>query len=222
MFKKILVAEDLDAISQSIVASLQKLQIQEIIQVKYCDEAFLKIQKSVLDNNPFELMITDLSFKADHRNTKLKSGRELIDAVKKICPRIKVIAYSIEDKSYLIKSLFKDLDINAYVLKGRNSIVELQNAVENVYLNDNKIMSNDLEYSINNKAILEIEPFDIQILQQLSKGNTVDEISEKFKQEGITPSGISSLEKRIGKLKIYFKANNNVHLISISKDLGLI
>ena len=32
----------------------------------------------------------------------------------------------------------------------------------------------------------------------------------------------SSIEKRINKLKTYFKANDNVHLIAITKDLGLI
>jgi hypothetical protein len=37
----------------------------------------------------------------------------------------------------------------------------------------------------------------------------------------IIPNG-SSIEKRINKLKIYFKANNNVHLIAIAKDLGLV
>ena len=39
---------------------------------------------------------------------------------------------------------------------------------------------------------------------------------------GIIPNGNSSLEKRINKLKTYFKASNNVHLIAITKDLGLV
>ena len=222
MFKKILVAEDLDAISQTIMMSLERFNIPEIDHVKYCDDAIIKIHKSLYEKAPYDLLISDLSFKPDHRNTNLKSGRELIEAVKKIHPEIKIIVYSIEDKSFLIKSLFNDLGINAYVSKGRNSIVELQEAVENIYANKNRILSKDLEYAMNNKAVLEIEPFDIQVLKQLSKGNTVDDISENFKTLGIAPNGTSSLEKRIGKLKTYFKANNNVHLISISKDLGLI
>ncbi|MBC7641859.1 MAG: response regulator transcription factor [Flavobacterium sp.] len=221
MFKKILVAEDLDAISQTIIMSLDRFKIPIIEHVKYCDDAVIKIHKSLYDNQPYDLLITDLSFKPDHRNTNLKSGRELIEAIKKIHPEIKVIVYSIEDKSYLIKSLFKDLGINAFVIKGRNSILELQEAVEKVYASQEKVLSKDLEYALNNPSVLQIEAFDLEILKQLSKGHTVDEISDCFKSLGIAPNGISSLEKRIGKLKIYFKANNNVHLISISKDLGL-
>jgi hypothetical protein len=38
----------------------------------------------------------------------------------------------------------------------------------------------------------------------------------------ISPNGNSSLEKRINRLKIFLKANNNVHLIAIAKDLGLV
>jgi hypothetical protein len=45
---------------------------------------------------------------------------------------------------------------------------------------------------------------------------------KEFKNTGIIPNGSSSIEKRINKLKIYFKANNNVHLIAIAKDLGLV
>jgi hypothetical protein len=56
----------------------------------------------------------------------------------------------------------------------------------------------------------------------LSKGYTIEETGLQFKELGIVPNGISSLEKRIGKLKTYFKANNNVHLISLAKDFGLV
>lgn len=47
-------------------------------------------------------------------------------------------------------------------------------------------------------------------------------IASEFKNKGIMPHGSSSIEKRINKLKIYFKARNNVHLIAIAKDLGLV
>jgi two-component system capsular synthesis response regulator RcsB len=43
-----------------------------------------------------------------------------------------------------------------------------------------------------------------------------------FKHEGISPNSKSSIEKQVSKLKIYFKANNTVHLVAIAKDLGII
>jgi hypothetical protein len=57
-------------------------------------------------------------------------------------------------------------------------------------------------------------------LKLLSNGYILEEISKEFKNTGIIPNGSSSIEKRINKLKIYFKANNNVHLIANAKDLG--
>jgi hypothetical protein len=42
---------------------------------------------------------------------------------------------------------------------------------------------------------------------------------DRFREEGITP--IAKFDwKHINKLKIYFKANNTVHLVAIAKDLG--
>ncbi|MEZ7500680.1 response regulator [Flavobacterium sp. Arc3] len=222
MFKKVLVAEDLDSISITVVQALETLSIQEIEHSKYCDDAFLKIKKALHDNAPYDLLITDLSFKSDHRENKLTCGDELIEAVKQIQPDIKTIVFSIEDKSYRIKSLFNNLGINAYVSKSRTSIPELKIAVENIFKTEEKNVSSKLAYALNDKSLLEIEAYDISLLKLLSNGCTLDEISISFKNSGIIPNGSSSIEKRINKLKIYFKANNNVHLIAIAKDLGLI
>ena len=103
MFHKVLIAEDLDSISTTVIQALEELSIIEIHHAKYCDEALLKIKKAIRDNQPYDLLISDLSFKKDHREVKLLSGEELIDAVKKIQPTIKTIVFSIEDKSYRIK-----------------------------------------------------------------------------------------------------------------------
>jgi two-component system capsular synthesis response regulator RcsB len=222
MFKKILIAEDLDSISITVEQALKELSITEIHHAKYCDDALLKIKKALHDEDPYDLLISDLSFKIDHRTNKLTSGDELIESVKKIQPDIKTIVFSIEDKSYRIKSLFNDLGINAYVSKGRDSIPQLQKAIQSIYSEDEKTLSEEWSHVLRDKSLLEIEAYDITLLKLLSKGFIIDEISSSLKNSGIVPNGSSSIEKRINKLKIYFKANNNVHLISISKDLGLV
>lgn len=224
MFNKVIVAEDLDSINIAVVQALEELEITDIHHVKYCDEAFLKIKKAQIENQPFELLIVDLYFKTDYRENKLHSGEELIAAVKKEQPGIKIIVFSNEDKSYRIKSLFDSLAIDGFVMKGRNSIPELKKAIQNVFNNNNKdkYISPELAAIFRDKTLFEIEPYDIQLLKKLSKGLTQDEISLHFKNESIIPNGNSSIEKRINKLKIYFKANNNVHLIAIAKDMGLV
>lgn len=222
MFNKVIVAEDLDSINIAVVQALEALGIPEIENAKYCDEAFLKIKKAALEQQPFELLITDLSFKTDYRENKLQSGEELIAILKKEQPSLKVIVFSIEDKSYKIKSLINSLGVDGYVMKGRNSIPELQKTIEKVYLNNDKHLSKALAHNLSAKRLIEIEAYDIQLLSALASGLTQDEIALTFKKDAIIPNGTSSIEKRINKLKIYFKANNNVHLIALAKDLGLI
>jgi DNA-binding NarL/FixJ family response regulator len=222
MFKKVLVAEDLDSISITVGQVLEELSISEIHHAKYCDEAFLKVKKAIFDDAPYDLLISDLSFKMDHRDTQLTSGDELLAAVKKVQPDLKTIVFSIEDKSFRIKSLFNDLDINAFVSKGRNSIPELKKAIQSVFENDTKILSPELSYALRDKSLIEIETYDILLLKSMCRGLTLDETALDFKNSGVIPNGSSSIEKRINKLKIFFKANNNVHLIAIAKDLGLV
>lgn len=222
MFKKVLVAEDLDSISIAVIQVLEDLKVPIIHHVKYCDDGLLRIKKALLDNDPYDLLITDLSFKTDHRKVNLNSGEDLVEAANEFQPKLKKIVFSIEDKSYRIKSLFSDLGINAYVSKGRNSINELRKAIEGTYRNEEKILSSDLSFTFNDKALIEIESYDISILKLLAQGYILENISNEFKASSITPNGTSSIEKRINKLKIYFKANNNVHLIAIAKDFGLV
>jgi len=222
MFQKVLVAEDLDCISMGMVQVFAELSINEIHYANCCDDAFLKVKKAFQDNVPYDLLISDLAFKSDCWMNTLISGDELISAVKKIQPEIKTIVFSIEDKSYKIKSLFDDFGINSYVSKGRNSTPHLKKAIESIYSKDEKYVPRELYPILGSKSLTEIESYDISVLNALSKGMPLNEIAFEFKNSGIIPNGSSSIEKRINKLKIYFKARNNVQLIAMSKDLGLV
>jgi len=222
MFQKVITTDDLDSINIAVIQALQELGIPDIQFAKYCDEAFLKIKKEQMDNKPFDLLISDLSFKTDHRNEKLQSGEELIRAVKIAQPNLKVLVFSIEDKTHRIKNLIENEGINGYVLKGRNSIPELKKAIQSIYSDDSIFISSIIANQIGDKSLFEIENYDIELLKSLSKGFTQDEIGLQFKNNEIAPCGSSSIEKRINKLKIFFRANNNAHLIAITKDLGLI
>lgn len=221
MFKKVLVAEDFDSINIAINQTLNTLDVTEINNAKYCDDALLIIKKALQDNEPFDLLICDLSFKTDHRKVTLTSGEDLIEKVRHIQPNIKVIVYSIEDKNFRVKSLFHNLKINAYVHKGRKSITELKVAIKTILQEDKTYISPQMAPILQDKVIYEIDNFDVQLIKQLATGIAQDQIETKFKELGITPNSKSAIEKRLGKLKDYFKANNTVHLIAIAKDLGI-
>ena len=221
MFKKVLVAEDMDSISEGLNSTLQSMGITNIHHAKYCDDAFLKIKKAKQDQEPFDLLISDLSFVEDHRKQQLTSGDDLAVAVKKELPKLKTIIFSIEDRKQRIKNLINKVGVNAFVCKGRNGLTELTKAVEVVY-NNKSFISKEIANKINNKEIFEITDYDIKILKYLSKGYNHNEISEIFKTKNIKPFSLSTLEKRINKLKTYFKAKNSIHLIAKTKDSGLI
>ncbi|KUJ60840.1 transcriptional regulator [Flavobacteriaceae bacterium CRH] len=222
MFKKVIIAEDLDAMNLGIQQVLKDLNIEDFQHSKFCDDAFLKIRAAINQNQPYDLLISDLSFKTDHRKADIANGDELIEKVRLLQPDIKIIAYSVEDKSYRIKSLFENAGVDAFVLKGLNSIEELKKAIHLVSTSDQKYISPEVASALQEKNNYEIDDVDIKILKYLSAGTSQDEIIELFKNSDIKPNSKSAVEKRLSKLKDFFKANNTVHLVSITKDMGII
>ncbi|TDP57772.1 response regulator [Flavobacterium dankookense] len=221
MYKKVLIAEDFDSINIAVKQTLENLGVQEIQYAKYCDDAILKLKKALQDDQPFDLLISDLSFVEDYREVTIASGEELIQAIKEIQPEIKVIVYSVEDKPYIIKTLFDEAQINGYVKKGRNSISQLKTAIETL-LYGKTFISPELAHALQDKTGKEIDSYDITLLSHLANGVAIEEMETLFKHLNITPNSKSTIEKRVAKLKDYFKANNNIHLIAITKDLGII
>lgn len=222
MFKKVIIAEDLDAMNLGIQQVLKDLNIVNFQHSKYCDEALLKVRKAIQDNEPYDLLISDLSFKTDHREVKIANGDELIQKVRELQPNIKIIAYSVEDKNYRIKSLFDNAGVDAFVSKGLNSIEDLKKAINLLYTSNEIFISPEVASALQEKNNYEIDETDIKILQYLSAGTSQDEIIEIFKNSDIKPNSKSAVEKRLSKLKDFFKANNTVHLVSITKDMGII
>jgi len=222
MFKKVLIADDIDSINLGII-SLLKNKAEIIHHARYCDEAILKIKNAKrIENAPYDLLISDLSFVSDHRLAKLKSGEELIAHAKKEQPDIKIIAYSIDIRKFRIKALFENLAVDAFVSKGREGSAELLNAIKTIHDSNTRYISPHLAHLLNDSSVLEIDENDIEILQFLSRGFGQDEIAKKLQSIGKSSSSLSSVEKKINKLKLVFKAKNLVHLVSITKDMGLI
>ncbi|MEN2401507.1 response regulator [Flavobacterium sp. MC2016-06] len=222
MFKKVIIAEDFDSINIGVEKALKDLGITNFQHAKYCDDAYLKIRKAIQDDEPYDLLISDLSFKADHREVTIADGDELIQKVRELQPNIVIIGYSVEDKSYRIKSLFDKSGINSFVLKGRNSIDELKKVITITSNSPETYISSEIAAIIQERNNYEIDDLDIEILKHLSHGTPQDNITETFKTSGIKPNSKSTIEKRIAKLKDFFKANTTIQLIAISKDMGII
>lgn len=221
MFQKVLINDDHDAILSGISSVLNGLEVDSIERSQYCDEAFLKLKRAELDGLEYDLFITDLSFKRDHRNINLDSGEDLIDIIKTDFPNLKIIVYSMKDQLQKVRQLVKNKGINAYVCKDRKGSLELEEAIKSVF-NGEIYLSPQVSKALSPKSDLEIEDYDIQILKLLSQGLSQEDISQQLKAKNIKPSSLSSIEKRLNKLRIQFKSNNAIQLVATAKDLGLI
>lgn len=222
MIKRILIAEDIDSINTGIISILKENFNFSIDHANSCDKALLKIKKAALENQPFDLLISDLSFKTDGLLIpELKNGEELAIAAKKTQPNLKTIIYTIEDKPALLKRLKEEVTVNSIVLKGLNSLSELCTSIEKINSGEN-YFTTEVLHKIKNDSTITIGEYDITILDLLSKGLTQQDISHSLKSKEIKPSSVSAIEKRIGELKTCLKANNSIHLVAIAKDMFLI
>lgn len=222
MFKKVLIAEDMDYINLGVRSELEKLGVKEIDNVQYCDEALMKLKRAQINKEPFDLLISDLSFEQHHNEQKISSGDQLIKNVRHDFPDIKIAVFSVEDKAYTIQTLFRKYHINAYVWKSRNGLRELKRALNSIEVSDNNFISSELASVLENNNSIEITEYDIFLIDCLAKGSLQGQISEKLKELDWNPSSVSAVEKRLKFLKEHFNANNPAHLVAMSKDLGLI
>lgn len=221
MFKKVLVAEDMDSINHAVASVLNELNIPKIAHAQYCDKAWLLAKKASQDDEPFDLLICDLSFKEDHRDEKIKSGKELIALLKSEYPYLKVLVNSIEDHPQTVKELWESGNIDGYVCKDRRGLKELKIAIEKLWKGET-YNSPTIEKALNQNNLLVLNDFEINIVKFLSNGLTQDQMQEELKTLNIRPSSKSAIEKRLKDLREEFNANTNPHLVSIMKDLQLI
>jgi len=212
MFNKIQLSEDFQGENYGIAETLkEKLAIEELQSELYCDKAFTRLKVAFKNNDAYELLITDLFFEEDHVDRKLTSGFELITAARTLQPSLKIIVHSMENNPIQINTLFKEQKINGYVCKGRNGMVELVSAMNEVYHNRTYV-SPQLNLNVPHNVV-ELDDFDRAILKELANGLTKKEVSEKFKKEKITPNSESTIDKRISRLYDEYEAKNTTNLL---------
>lgn len=221
MFKKVLIAEDHESANISVQKTLTDLHILNSSYVFYCDDALLQLKKSDEQAEPFDLLITDLSFEEDHRPQQIKDGIALIAAAKALQPRLKVLVFSSENKPAIIDVLFKELGINGYVRKARHDAKDLKKAIEAVSQGKN-YLSEDLKQPLKQKNAYEFTDFDITIISLLSQGKLQKDIPAYLQENNIKPSGLSSIEKRLSLMKEELSFAKNEQLVAYCKDFGII
>ncbi|WP_416448254.1 response regulator [Leeuwenhoekiella sp. A2] len=223
MFTKILIAEDHGTTVRGLQVILpQSLGIHEIFITNYCDVALLKIKTAHLKNEPFELLISNLSFTTNGNIQNLQSGIQLIEAIRNLNINTKIIVLSSETKIGIIKELYERQLIDGFVVKGPNEINDLLKAIKIVYTG--KIYtSNTISMKLFQFAdLIEISKYDKLLIKLCAEGYTNLEIAEYLKKNQITPNALRTIELHFNSLKIILQVRTTVQLISKAKDLGII
>jgi len=221
MFRKVLIAEDHEMTNISVRKTLEELGVADARYVYYCDDALSWISKAVRAGQPYELLITDLSFEEDRRTQSLKDGEQLIRAAKDAQPNLKIIVFSAESRSAVVDKLFKTLPIDGYVRKARRDAQHLKQALQAVYKHQS-YLSPDLKQTTKGTNTYEFSEFDIAIISLLAQGLLQKDIPIYLQQKHIKPSSLSSVEKRLNAMKEAFGFSKNEQLVAYCKDIGLI
>lgn len=223
MFKKVLIAEDHESINYSIQKTLGELGIPHDNRnyVYYCDDAIKRIEKALKEGEPYELLITDLSFDEDITTQKVATGQDLIRAVKQIQPDLKTLVFSIENRASVAQLLFNELDIDAYVPKARRDAQDMKLAIEAIYQRK-KHFSPNLKKDTGEENHHDFSDFDRLVIALLSEGVLQKEIPFHLQQKNIKPAGLSSLEKRLSLIKTSLNIFSNEQLIAYCKDKKII
>lgn len=221
MFRTVLIAEDHESANISVQKTLKDLGIEDVEYAYYCDDALLQIKKRLGADNPYELLITDLSFDEDGSAQHIADGPTLIAAARQLQPDLRVLVFSAEQRPAVIDPLFRDLDINGYVRKARRDAQELRLAVETIFRNRRHFPA-FLRQAVSQKNAYEFSEFDITIILLLSGGMNQKDIPLYLQKNKIRPASLSSVEKRLNQIKEVLEFSKNEQLVAFCKDMGII
>ncbi|MXV50330.1 response regulator [Pedobacter sp. HMF7647] len=221
MFKNVLIAEDHESANISVRKTLEDFGIGKTDYVFFCDDALKRLNKASKEGDPYELLITDLSFEEDGTVQHIKTGQNLIAAARKHQPGLKILVFSAENKAGVIEPLFTELGINGYVRKARRDAQELKDALEKIF-SGRQHLPVHLRQAIKQKNVYQFSEFDIEIISLLAKGVLQKDIPLHLERKQIRPSGLSSVEKRLFTIREALNCAKNEQLVAACKDLGII
>jgi len=221
MFKKVLIVEDHEVASISVLTTLKNLGVQDVKYVHYCDHALALIEKANAHHNPYDLLITDIEFEEDDSPQQLKNGLALIKAVKSVQPDLKIIVFTSKDRNYKISEMFKSNDIDALVRKARRDGQHLRDALFAVFTNKT-YQSPDIKKIVQERNSHEFTSFDLNIIKLLYEGKPQKEMPRYFQTKGVNPSSLSSIEKRLNTMKNVLGFTNNEQLVAYCKEIEIL
>lgn len=221
MIDKVIIAEDQEFANLSVRKTMEDLKVKQYDYAFYCDDALAKIQLAQKKGEPYDLLITDLSFEDDGTPQKINDGIDLIRAVRAIQPGILVLILSGQYRPVDIHNLFENHEVDAYVRKARHDVQELKAAMD-ALSKGQRYYPRSLAQLIKRSNTYEFTEFDITIIRLLSEGYQQNKIPDYLKEHNIKPSSLSSIEKRLNQIREELGFSNNQQLMVFCSNAGLL
>ncbi len=180
-----------------------------------CDTAYSKIEKAVIRKN-IDIVFLDIKLPPS-KDGKIISGEDLGIKIRALFSEVKIVIATTYNDNYIINTIFKSINPDAFLIKNDLDPKELILAIETVIKN--------LPYY--SKTVIELmrklttndfylDEFDRKILYELSKGCKMSELSNMI------PLSVSAIEKRKRVLKEVFNVKNDRNLIKVAEEKGFI
>jgi DNA-binding NarL/FixJ family response regulator len=221
MIDKVIIAEDQEFANLSVQKTMEDLKVKHYDYAFYCDDALTRIHLAQQKGQPYDLLITDLSFEDDGAVQKINDGVDLIRAVRAVQPGILILILSGQHRPADIHNLFENNDVDAYVRKARNDIQELKLAM-NALSKGQRYYPRSLAQLVKRSNTYEFTDFDITIIRLLCQGYQQNEIPAYLKQHNIKPSSLSTIEKRLNQIREELGLSNNQQLMVFCNNAGLL
>jgi DNA-binding NarL/FixJ family response regulator len=189
--------------------------------VFYCDDALIRIQKAKEAGEPYDLLITDLYFDADHREQRIKGGADLVDAIRLVQPELRILVFSAEGKASVIASLYTKGAIDGYVRKGRNDAKELKMAIGQIG-GDERYFPRFYLQAIRQENVHDFTSYDITLITLMAGGMRQKDIPAYLESHGIKPAGLSSVEKRLNHIREALNFSSNEQLVAYCKERKIV
>ena len=219
---RILIADDHQLVIQGILCSLKEVGDFDVVSTTTCDEAFQLI-KTHQNNNPFQILFTDLSFDNSTKDTNLDGGGELIKAIRNNEIDIKIVVITGHTETNRVYNVISNLNPNAYLLKSKCDAIEIGFAVQKMLAND-YYYTHEIHQKIMKRNIVQIQMDDVavQILKELPNHPKISNLEGVITKSDGSVIKLRSIETKLGILRADLNANNNTDLILKAKELGII
>lgn len=219
---KILIVDDHQLIIEGILSYLKDIDNLEVTTSNCCEDAYYLI-KNAANEKPFQILFTDLSFDNTTLNSVIKSGEDLINKLKQENIAIKTGVITGHSETNRVYNVIRNLNPDAYILKGKCSTSELSFAIQKM-LNNEIFYTHEIHQKLLKRTMIEIQMDEvaIQILKELPNHSKISNLEGVIKKPDGTLIKIRTIENKLAKLRVDLNANNNTDLVLKARDLGVL